>query len=89
MRRKSGRYRLLNVPGGEKKREKERERFPVGSFHRKSLAGRAQASRGREKKTDQKPTHTVAMTHLLLCGKNTNLHALVVWRDLTYMCAQA
>lgn len=87
MRRKRGRYRLLKVPGGEK--ERERERVPVGSFHHKSLVGRAQACRvKKKKKTDQKTTHTVAMTHLLFCSRNTNLHALVVWRDLTYMCAE-
>lgn len=63
-------------------REREAERFPVGSFHRKSLVGRV------EKKTHQKPTHTAAMTHLLFCSINTNVHALVVWRDLTYICAQ-
>lgn len=38
-------------------------------------------------KTDQERTHTVAMTHLLFCSRNTNLHALVVWRNLTCMCA--
>lgn len=57
------RYRQLKIPLGEEK--KEGKRFLVGSFIANPLpAEHGRAEPKKKKKTDQKPTYTVAATHL-------------------------
>lgn len=68
-------YRLFKVPGGEKKKDKEKE---ISSCLFSLEISHQQCGGKKRKKEDQKLTQTVAMTHLLFCSRNRNLHTLVV-----------
>lgn len=74
MRRRERGYTDDVIPGGEEDRGREISTFPVVSFHRNSLTSNVEE----KKKTEKKLTLTAAMTHLLFCNRNENLHTLVV-----------